>query len=79
MNQVLINLSPSPSERTEAVPIEVSSPILEESSATFPSVDAATVDKDAPPAVAATGTAQQVTPWDVQGAIVEGKQVRSDQ
>lgn len=67
--------SPQPnSERTEAVAIEVSSPTLDSAPLAFPS---GPVDQDAPPAVAAAGVAQQVTPWDVQGATVDGKQVRS--
>lgn len=69
---------PTLSERTEAVTIEVQSPTLEapNSPSSFFPTNAGTVEPAA--AAAASGSAQKVTPWDVEGATIDGKQVRSD-
>lgn len=53
-------------ERTEAVAVEITSPVLEEAPFKFPE------------SAANNDTAQKVTPWDVEGAVVDGKQVRSN-
>ncbi|SCZ89105.1 BZ3500_MvSof-1268-A1-R1_Chr1-1g00958 [Microbotryum saponariae] len=74
--------TPIPPQRTEAVAIEVSSPTLESSDSNNPfSAAAAQADLDAQAVAGAsseTPAAQVVTPWDVQGATVEGKQVAID-
>lgn len=66
---------PTHRERTEAVTIEVQSPSIEDTPAfSFPGPSASTSSAaDVQPN--AEAAAQKVTPWDVQGATVEGKQV----
>ncbi|SCV71587.1 BQ2448_3175 [Microbotryum intermedium] len=74
--------TPVPPQRTEAVAIEVSSPSLESADSTNPfSASAAQVEFDVQDADGSSHeapAAQVVTPWDVQGATVEGKQVAID-
>ncbi|KAK4057095.1 tryptophan--tRNA ligase [Microbotryomycetes sp. JL221] len=75
--------TPVPPERTEAVAIEVTSPVLENASFQFPdssSPNASGLAAAGTPAEPkdASATGQKVTPWDVQGAVVDGKQVAID-
>lgn len=66
------------SERTEAVTIEVQSPQVEQGSFSFPAPSTSASAVASPAIGGEASAAQKVTPWDVQGATVEGKQVSSD-
>ncbi|KAM0790708.1 tryptophan--tRNA ligase [Microbotryomycetes sp. NB124-2] len=69
--------TPVPPERTEAIAVEVTSPVLESAPFKFPDT-ASSSSAAAAEADDAQEAQQKVTPWDVQGAVVDGKQIAID-
>ncbi|KAK4052371.1 tryptophan--tRNA ligase [Microbotryomycetes sp. JL201] len=70
--------TPVPPERTEAVAVEVTSPTVEAAPFKFPPTSDADADAATTNGNDSQKQQQTVTPWDVQGAVVDGKQIAID-